>query len=470
MIRRKSTLFELERQLRGKPHSVKRTFAKAYDSGVSIELSYNASFWQPPQTAPSEDRGYAQSLDWAGEIQAYTVEAFEVEEENQDESSDESRNSVGETEQNRYVLKSEEDDAETEETPTEELPEPKDEASDDNEAREADSNLTAAAAALEQDLLAIQSSREQHDRRESVRTPNVQRKEIEDTHPHAVFDRMGRNMAFATTFDLGTLEMEKRFDEFDKELAISEKPACPQQSLESFKGPVQLTDLDLAEDFAIMNETAEDLASQTLALTYDRAGAVAYARKFWNVPCDDLFIALSASGKEFAKVPDGTKFVHDPGVGEHALKPDGSRIEWADLDDCTHFISCCIGERPGQKTGGLPIPYKQLGEPPSDPYGIVRVSTMVDFLIGKLNKKIKYASLLAEKSEDESLITKLQPGDLIAYFHKAEKQYTHMAIYLGDGKIACHTYSRSDDAACTWDNSWNIGVGTHQWTFIQFIV
>jgi len=207
--------------------------------------------------------------------------------------------------------------------------------------------------------------------------------------------------------------------------------------------------------------------------TYDRAGAVKYARKFWNVPCDDHFIALSVSGKEFEKVPNGTKFVHESdsdGEREHALKPDGSKIEWADLDDCTHFISCCLGQRPNQTTGGLPIPYKQLGEPPSAPYGIVRVGTMVDFLIGKINKKIKYAKLLAEKSEDESFITKLQQGDIVAYFNKTEQRYTHMAIYLGNGKIACHTYCRSDDAACSWDNSWKLGVGTHQWTFIQFIV
>ena len=211
--------------------------------------------------------------------------------------------------------------------------------------------------------------------------------------------------------------------------------------------------------------------------TYNRSGAVEYARKFWNVPCDDLFICTTG-GDGFTKTPDGTTFVHESdsdGEREHALLPSGSTIPWARLDDCTHFISCCIGQRPHQTTGGLPITYEQLGEPPSDPYGIVRVSTMVDYLTGKLVKKVQYGKFLAEKSEDDSLVeqivsNQLQQGDIIAYFSKARKIYSHMALYLGDGKIACHTYCRSDDSACTWDNSWKLGVGTHQWSVIQFIV
>jgi hypothetical protein len=214
--------------------------------------------------------------------------------------------------------------------------------------------------------------------------------------------------------------------------------------------------------------------------TYDRAGALAYARKFWNVPCDDQFIAIKPNpGK--VKVPAGTKFVHDfkPASSpdeEHALLPDGSRIEWHGiLDDCTHFISCCIGERPGETTGGLPIPYKQLGAPPSDPYGIVRVSTMVDFLTGQpINRvrhtKVAYAKIIAEKTDDDKFIKQLQPGDIIAYFNVKLDFYSHMTLYLGNDKIACHTYCRSDDPACTWDNLWDIGRGSHLWTFIQFIV
>jgi len=206
--------------------------------------------------------------------------------------------------------------------------------------------------------------------------------------------------------------------------------------------------------------------------TYDRAGALAYARKFWLGPCDDQFIALGAgAGRDAIKVPDGTTFVHefDPdGTNarrEHALLPDGTRIEWRDLDDCTHFISCCIGERPGEQCGGLPITYRQLGEPPTAPYGIVRVSTMLQYLVRK-----GFAKLVAEKSTDETTIEQLAFGDLVAYFNIALGAYTHLTILLGEGNIACHTYGRSDQPACTWDHVWDIGRDKFSWTFVRIVV
>jgi len=42
-------------------------------------------------------------------------------------------------------------------------------------------------------------------------------------NPHAIFDRMGKNIAYATTFDLGTIELEQLFDEFDRTLELEEQ-------------------------------------------------------------------------------------------------------------------------------------------------------------------------------------------------------------------------------------------------------
>ena len=201
---------------------------------------------------------------------------------------------------------------------------------------------------------------------------------------------------------------------------------------------------------------------------YDRAGALAYARKFWRQACDDGHIA-TASRSGFVKVDPRTTFVHEvdgSGQREHALTPDGKRIAWKHLDDCTHFISCCIGTRPGEPCGGLDIAYRQLGSPPAAPYGIVRVATMVDYLTGRAG----YAEIVAERTEDESHVAKLAPGDLIAYYSKARRRYSHMAMLLENGKIACHTYCRSDQSECTWDNDWFLGRGTHAWTFLRFVV
>ena len=53
-------------------------------------------------------------------------------------------------------------------------------------------------------------------------SPQVELKS--DRHnPHAIFDRMGKNMAYATTFDFGTIELEKLFDEFDQTLNQEEQ-------------------------------------------------------------------------------------------------------------------------------------------------------------------------------------------------------------------------------------------------------
>jgi hypothetical protein len=209
---------------------------------------------------------------------------------------------------------------------------------------------------------------------------------------------------------------------------------------------------------------------------YKRDAAIDYAHRHWNVPCNDRFIALRAS-PYFAKVPAGTKFIHEfdgahRSLGrEHALRPDGTRIEWQALDDCTHFISCCIGQPPGETAGGIPIIYRQLGSPPSAPYGIVRVGTMVDYLLGKKYRGREYADAFGkEKTNDDSIIRLLDPGDLIAYWNIEKKLYTHLTMYLGNGKIGCHTYCRFDDPACTWDNNWDLGRGTHLWTPLHLFV
>jgi hypothetical protein len=104
---------------------------------------------------------------------------------------------------------------------------------------------------------------------------------------------------------------------------------------------------------------------------------------------------------------------------------------------------------------------------------------MVNFLTGKIKGHPRYAEIVAEKSEDTADIGALAPGDLIAYFHIGLRTYTHLAMFLGGGRIACHSYGRSDQPDCTWDQDWNLGQGvpgdpaqprTHQWTFLRFVV
>ena len=84
---------------------------------------------------------------------------------------------------------------------------------------------------------------------------------------------------------------------------------------------------------------------------YNRAGALAYARKYWLRPCDDQFVALgSASGRTHTRVPPGTVFKHEFGADgrsswrEHALLPDGSQIPFEHLDDYARTSSRAVSE------------------------------------------------------------------------------------------------------------------------------
>ncbi len=75
-----------------------------------------------------------------------------------------------------------------------------------------------------EDILPIIAELES-DRPEAPTTPvTPQKKQASDrNNPHDIFDRMGKNMAYATTFDVGTIELEQLFDEFDRTLDREEQ-------------------------------------------------------------------------------------------------------------------------------------------------------------------------------------------------------------------------------------------------------
>jgi hypothetical protein len=218
--------------------------------------------------------------------------------------------------------------------------------------------------------------------------------------------------------------------------------------------------------------------------SYNAEAAVAYARKFWNRPCTDLRIApdlghhpelqnrgfINASSVKAFKKRKGEQ-AEDAVDAMGNVVPQGS---WEFLDDCTHFISCCIGCPPETaypkhdtekavidwraKTaaaGGLPLPSHSLDV---SMYGLSGLDRLIEFLTAPARR---WASKVADdvsKDVARKLMDQMKPGDLIAYSsgHKLD----HLVILLGDqgkhnGKVACHTYSRSDAKECTWDNKWD---------------
>lgn len=72
--------------------------------------------------------------------------------------------------------------------------------------------------------------------------------------PHAIFDQMGHNMRYANTFDLGTVEIDRRFDAFEHELD-REESLQPARAVAPLSLPSELDDLDLLADIVEIGES-----------------------------------------------------------------------------------------------------------------------------------------------------------------------------------------------------------------------
>lgn len=208
-------------------------------------------------------------------------------------------------------------------------------------------------------------------------------------------------------------------------------------------------------------------------MIYSRPGAVAYATTYWNRVCHDNYIALEPESdfaekkkghRPFIKVEPDTVFItaknsknkNNPNkVMEYAKRPQKKPEEYIsfdDLNDCTHFVSCCLG-----KGGGLLItPQVKDG-----PFGKLGVPVLIDYL--KTKNWIKQtgtpeAIMVADLEKAKEIMLTLEKGDIVAYLD-GKGLFHHLALYLGDNKIACHTTSQ-------WQSLWNFNRYT-RWIFYR---
>jgi hypothetical protein len=199
------------------------------------------------------------------------------------------------------------------------------------------------------------------------------------------------------------------------------------------------------------------------AAIYNRTAALAYGRKYWTRVATDGYIGSSVD--DYYQVHLDTKFIQTVKNGkledEVAREPDGTEYPLAKLDDCAHFLSCCIGKPPKGTGGGLTIP----SDFPDGPYGILSAHRLFEYLDSK-----KYLRLVGVKTNDASLLSQLEEGDLIFYWKNATGRYHHAAMYMADAKkrITCHTYCRSDQSD-KYDQAWNSVGSTNSYTFAKVI-
>ena len=162
------------------------------------------------------------------------------------------------------------------------------------------------------------------------------------------------------------------------------------------------------EEFPIGTESSS-------SVIYDRQAAYNYAQKYWDKICSDGCFWDESSSPTCGLTPEA---------------PLGSRKQSG--YDCAHFVSCCIGNAPNEKGGGLNIDTRV---PPA--YGEPGAQRLKDWL---LNNNV---------AEEVSSIGQLENGDVVFYDLWGSDWLDHSASYLGSGRIATHSWSY-------WNVNWDI--------------
>jgi hypothetical protein len=193
--------------------------------------------------------------------------------------------------------------------------------------------------------------------------------------------------------------------------------------------------------------------SPTAFIDYNRSAALAYARLYWTAVCSDNYVAIKQR-PYYKKVDASTVFLrttaNEPST--EVARPGGGSadIPLVDLEDCTHFVSCCLGTPPGGSGGGIPITQDF-----TTIYGCLSADRLYNDLVTQ-----DRVDVVAEKktyTQAKPYLERLQAGDLIFYFDSDRNRYGHSALYLAgvNKRIACHTYCRCDvnnDYSQEWDS------------------
>lgn len=215
-----------------------KTQAMTFDYNEAIELQYQGNSF-----AAALDYTTTEQSDLDDDISTIEVESFEVKEDNQ----------TSEAVIPEVLPPESEEDTESEQAA-------------DAEAFEADIQAILSGAKTYEPKQQ-QTNKSSLSQAKSTQTNNNQTQENTSTNqtpspqpqtenPHAIFDKIAQNMAYANSFDLGTISLEQRFDEFDdlldaqesKALTVKSSPTTEENDL------IELNYADFEHDLALMSE------------------------------------------------------------------------------------------------------------------------------------------------------------------------------------------------------------------------
>jgi len=82
-------------------------------------------------------------------------------------------------------------------------------------------------------------------------------------HPHLVFDKMAQNLQYANSFQLAPMALERRFNEFDRELTAADSDRAPATPTFQPVSAQQLRDADIVADLAEIDLARKDAQPPT---------------------------------------------------------------------------------------------------------------------------------------------------------------------------------------------------------------
>lgn len=213
-------------------------------------------------------------------------------------------------------------------------------------------------------------------------------------------------------------------------------------------------------------------------MRYDRDAAVAYARRYWDRPCDDGVFWRTDRAVEVEKMRGvlgapakeewQARFVPDGLGSEHAVfqrtvqgKVEEKQIQpWEGLADCAHFLSRCL------TSGGFSV-------------SEISVPKLVDHLKSRPDTKVLAEKVTRDHGQRIVDTGILKKGDMLGYFnidphgdYGGRAQYSHSTMFVGKirqgdvGRITCHTKSRFGGLSA-FPDEWHLAETAYAYTFIH---
>lgn len=164
---------------------------------------------------------------------------------------------------------------------------------------------------------------------------------------------------------------------------------------------------------------------------FDRSRTISYANNYAAYVCSDGYFWTNSDYPDFGFY----------GTGVFTPVPVGGGLAGGVGDDCAHFVSCCIGNEPHLRGGGMSVPSRT-----SPTYGEPSAGDMINNILLGPGYGVEVSSL-----------SQLEPGDVVGWNWEGETNITlidHVTLYMGNGLFSCHAASILDVDSASFGTGW----------------